>query len=235
MENITTSQQPTEQKTVAKNFVANVFSMMFLALMVSGVTAVWFANSSLINNLFNENGMSALGWIVTLAPLGLVMLMGFGFQKLSVMQLLIVFMVYSLLTGMSLSFIFLAYSASSITMTFFITAGTFGTMALLGYTTSTDLTKFGSILYMALIGIIIASLVNWFMQSEGLDYIISILGVLIFTGLTAYDVQKLKRIGAGVEYDGETKQKLIIMGALTLYLDFINLFLFLLRLFGSRD
>ena len=161
--------------------------------------------------------------------------MSFGFNKLSITSLMVVFIIYSLLTGMSLSFIFLAYSSSSIAMTFFITAGTFGTMALLGYTTSTDLTKFGSILYMALIGIIIASIINWFMNSTGLDYIISIFGVLIFTGLTAYDVQKLKRIGAGVEYDGETKQKLIIMGALTLYLDFINLFLFMLRLFGGRD
>ena len=209
---------------------------MFIALGISGITAFWFYESDAVMSLISKTGgMTGLGWVVMFAPLGLVMLMGFGFNKLSISTLMIVFILYSLLTGMSLSFIFLAYSASSITMTFFITAGTFGTMALLGYTTSTDLTKFGSILYMALIGIIIASLVNWFMQSEGLDYIISILGVLIFTGLTAYDVQKLKRIGAGVEYDGETKQKLIIMGALTLYLDFINLFLFLLRLFGSRD
>lgn len=225
-----------DSSALSKNFISNVFSLMFIALGISGITAFWFYESDAVMSLISvTGGMTGLGWVVMFAPLGLVMLMGFGFNKLSISTLMIVFILYSLLTGMSLSFIFLAYSASSITMTFFITAGTFGTMALLGYTTSTDLTKFGSILYMALIGIIIASLVNWFMQSEGLDYIISILGVLIFTGLTAYDVQKLKRIGAGVEYDGETKQKLIIMGALTLYLDFINLFLFLLRLFGSRD
>jgi len=225
-----------DSSALSKNFISNVFSLMFIALGISGVTAFWFYESDAVMSLISETGgMTGLGWIVMLAPLGLVMLMGFGFNKLSISTLMIVFILYSLLTGMSLSFIFLAYSTSSIAMTFFITSGTFGTMALLGYTTSTDLTKFGSILYMALIGIIIASLVNWFMQSEGLDYIISIIGVLIFTGLTAYDVQKLKRIGAGVEYDGETKQKLIIMGALTLYLDFINLFLFLLRLFGSRD
>lgn len=225
-----------DSSALSKNFISNVFSLMFIALGISGITAFWFYESDAVMSLISETGgMTGLGWVVMFAPLGLVMLMGFGFNKLSISTLMIVFILYSLLTGMSLSFIFLAYSASSITMTFFITAGTFGTMALLGYTTSTDLTKFGSILYMALIGIIIASLVNWFMQSEGLDYIISILGVLIFTGLTAYDVQKLKRIGAGLEYDGETKQKLIIMGALTLYLDFINLFLFLLRLFGSRD
>jgi len=220
---------------LSKNFISNVFCLMFIALGISGVTAFWFYESEAVFSLINETGVTTLGWIIMLAPLGLVMLMSFGFNKLSLTTLMVVFIIYSLLTGMSLSFIFLAYSSSSIAITFFITAGTFGTMALLGYTTSTDLTKFGSILYMALIGIIIASIVNWFMNSAGLDYIISILGVLIFTGLTAYDVQKLKRIGAGVEYDGETKQKLIIMGALTLYLDFINLFLFMLRLFGGRD
>ncbi len=224
-----------DSSALSKNFISNVFSLMFIALGISGVTAFWFFESGAVTSLISETGMTGLGWLVMLSPLGLVMLMSFGFNKLSITSLMVVFIIYSLLTGMSLSFIFLAYSSSSIAITFFITAGTFGTMALLGYTTSTDLTKFGSILYMALIGIIIASVVNWFMDSAGLDYIISIFGVLIFTGLTAYDVQKLKRIGAGVEFDGETKQKLIIMGALTLYLDFINLFLFLLRLFGSRD
>ena len=237
LENIINSKQTAkiDSSALSKNFISNVFSLMFIALGISGVTAFWFYESGAVTSLISETGMTGLGWLIMLAPLGLVMLMSFGFNKLSLTSLMVVFIIYSLLTGMSLSFIFLAYSSSSIAITFFITAGTFGTMALLGYTTSTDLTKFGSILYMALIGIIIASVVNWFMDSAGLDYIISIFGVLIFTGLTAYDVQKLKRIGAGVEYDGETKQKLIIMGALTLYLDFINLFLFLLRLFGSRD
>ena len=237
LENIINSKQTAkiDSSALSKNFISNVFSLMFIALGISGVTAFWFYESGAVTSLISETGMTGLGWLIMLAPLGLVMLMSFGFNKLSLTSLMVVFIIYSLLTGMSLSFIFLAYSSSSIAITFFITAGTFGTMALLGYTTSTDLTKFGSILYMALIGIIIASVVNWFMDSAGLDYIISIFGVLIFTGLTAYDVQKLKRIGAGVEYDGDTKQKLIIMGALTLYLDFINLFLFLLRLFGSRD
>jgi len=224
-----------DTSAISKNFISNVFSLMFIALGISGITAFWFYESGAVNSLINETGMTGLGWLIMLAPLGLVMLMSFGFNKLSITSLMVVFIIFSLLIGMSLSFIFLAYSSSSITITFFITAGTFGIMAFLGYTTSTDLTNFGSILYMALIGIIIATVVNWFMNSAGLDYIISIMGVLIFTGLTAYDVQKLKRIGAGVEYDGETKQKLIIMGALTLYLDFINLFLFMLRLFGGRD
>ena len=237
LENLLNSKETVkiDSSALSKNFISNVFSLMFIALGISGVTAFWFYESEAVFSLINETGITALGWIIMLAPLGLVLLMSFGFNKLSLSTLMVVFIIYSLLTGMSLSFIFLAYSSSSIAITFFITAGTFGTMALLGYTTSTDLTKFGSILYMALIGIIIASVINWFMNSAGLDYIISIIGVLIFTGLTAYDVQKLKRIGAGIEYDGETKQKLIIMGALTLYLDFINLFLFMLRLFGGRD
>ena len=236
MENITTSQQPIEQKALAKNFVANVFSMMFIALIVSGITAFWFASSGMVYNLYSETGgMNALGWIIMLAPLGLVMLMGFGFQKLSVLQLIGVFMAYSLLTGMSLSFIFLVYSAPSIVSTFFISAITFGIMAFAGYTTKTDLTKMGSLLIMALIGIVIASVINLFIGSGPLDYIISIVGVLVFTGLTAYDVQKIKRIGAGIEHGTASSQKLMIMGALTLYLDFINLFLMLLRLLGNRD
>ena len=118
---------------------------------------------------------------------------------------------------------------------FFITAGTFATMAFLGYTTKTDLTKLGSMLYMALIGLVIAIVVNMFMGSDSLSYIISCVGVLIFTGLTAYDTQKLKRIGAGVEFGSTTASKLAILGATSLYLDFINLFLFLLRMLGSRD
>ena len=236
MENITSSHQPAEQKTLAKNFVANVFSMMFIALIVSGITAIWFASSGMINNLFTETGgMNALGWIITLAPVGLVMLMSFGFQKLSVIQLMGLFMAYSLLTGMSLSFIFIIYSTSSIASTFFISAITFGIMAFAGYTTKTDLTKMGSLLFMALIGIVIASVINLFIGSGPLDYIISIVGVLVFTGLTAYDVQKIKRIGAGIEHGTASSQKLMIMGALTLYLDFINLFLMLLRLLGNRD
>ena len=136
--------------------------------------------------------------------------------------------------GMSMSTIFIRYSLGSIYSTFFITSGTFTVMAFLGYTTKTDLTKMGSILMMGVIGIIIAMVVNMFMQSEMMGYIISGIGVLIFTGLTAYDVQKLKRIGSGVEFGTEETSKLAIMGALNLYLDFINLFLFLLRFMGDR-
>jgi FtsH-binding integral membrane protein len=143
-------------------------------------------------------------------------------------------MAYALFTGMSLSFIFVIYTMGSIASTFLIAAGMFGAMAVVGYTTKTDLTSFGKIMMMGLIGILIASLVNFFLKSDAMSYVISTIGVLVFTGLTAYDVQKLKRIGAGIEYGNQMASKLSIMGALSLYLDFINIFLYLLRLFGSR-
>lgn len=224
-----------QSAALAKTFMANVYTYMTGALTITGLVS-WYIGTdpTLVSYLVGETGFTMLGWVVLLAPLLLVFAMGGMFQKLSSQSLLGLFVVYSVLMGASLSFIFLIYTMGSISSVFFITAGTFGVMSVLGYTTQTDLTKFGSILRMALIGIIIAMVVNFFMQSAMFDYIISILGVLIFTGLTAYDTQKLKRIGMGVEYGTEESSKLAMMGALTLYLDFINLFLFLLRLFGDR-
>lgn len=223
--------------TLAKSFVSNVMTYMAAALAISGVMAYWFGtNENLIQYLFTEAGtLSPLGWIAMLAPFGLVLLMGFGFNRLSKTALLTVFIIYSVLMGISLSFIFLAYTASSIYSTFFITAGTFGLMAFLGYTTKTDLTKMGSILYMALIGLILAMVVNWFMKSAAMEYIISGIGVILFTGLTAYDMQKIKNMGMMVDVHTENGNKLALMGALNLYLDFVNLFLFLLRFLGNRD
>ena len=209
---------------------------MFAALIISGISAVWFATESMKSYIINyEGGLTTLGWISMIAPIGLVLLIGFGFQKYSAKFLLGVFLIYSTLTGISLSTIFSVYTTSSIASTFFISALTFGVMALTGYTTKTDLTKLGSLLFMGLIGIIIASVVNFFIGSSLMHYIISIIGVLVFTGLTAYDVQKIKNIGSQVQEGSESGQKLMIMGALTLYLDFINLFLMMLRLFGNRD
>jgi len=217
-------------------FLANVFTYMGGALAITGLLAYWFGNTpSLMAYLINPTGgASTLGYVMMFAPLAFVLVMSFAFSKLSSFSLLVLFVVYSAVMGLSMSFIFLAYTASSIASTFFITAATFGVMAVLGYTTKQDLTKFGSILFMALIGIIIASVVNMFLGNGMLDIIISCVGVLVFTGLTAYDVQKLKRIGAGVEYGTESANKLAIMGALNLYLDFVNLFMMLLRLFGNR-
>ena len=221
---------------IAKTFMSNVFSWMSLALVVSGVFAYMFGTSTdLMSYIYSETGgMNMFGYLALFGPFILVMVMGMRFYKLSYGSMVIMFGVFSALMGISLSSIFIIYQMASIAKVFFITAATFGSMALVGYTTKTDLTKFGSLLYMALIGIIIASVVNWFMGSAALDFGISILGVLIFTGLTAYDVQKLKRIAQGIEYQDATTNKLVIMGALSLYLDFINLFLFLLRLFGNR-
>lgn len=225
-----------QETAVVSTFMANTFLWMFLGLAITGLMAYWFSSSTeLFGILYNENGaMSVVGWVVLLAPLGFVLLMSAGFHKLSANTLTLLFIVFAVLMGMSLSSIFLMYTSASIAKTFFIAAGMFGVMAVVGYTTKTDLTKFGSLMMMGLFGLIIAMVVNWFMNSAALDYIISIIGVLIFTGLTAYDVQNLKRIGAGEQYDYESTRKLVIIGALKLYLDFINLFLFLLRLFGNR-
>ena len=226
-----------ESATIAKTFIANVFAWMFLALAVTAATSYFFASDpALIGSLINpvSGGMSVWGWVVFLAPFGLVLLMSARYHRLSFGVLSLLFMVFSVLLGMSLSFILLVYTSSSIALTFVVTSGMFGLMAVVGYTTKTDLTKFGSLMIMGLFGIIIASIANFFMKSSSLEYIISFIGVLVFTGLTAYDVQKLKRIGNGVQYGNETTKKLVILGALNLYLDFINLFLFLLRFLGNR-
>lgn len=225
-----------QSNALSKTFLSSVFSWMGIALAVTAIVAYVFGtNEEYISMLRTEtNRLTIFGYVVMFAPLLFVIAMGAGFQKFSPTTLVALFMIYAALTGMSLSFIFFSYDSDSIAKTFGVTAGTFGVMAFLGYTTKTDLTKFGGIMIMGLIGIIIASIVNFFLHSGTMDYIISILGVLIFTGLTAYDVQKLKRIGEGVEFGAEETRKLSIMGALTLYLDFINLFLFLLRFLGNR-
>ena len=220
---------------VARSFMTGVFSWMAVALAISAFTAFLFASSpSLMGMLVGANGMTILGWIVMLAPIGFVLLMSVKFNTMSASTLAVLFGVYAVLMGASLSFIFLIYTLGSIATTFFIATGMFGLMAVVGYTTKTDLTKFGSLMMMGLIGIVIASLVNMFLGSSTMDYVISIIGVLVFTGLTAFDVQKLKNIGADGQLGGDMAKKVTIMGALTLYLDFINLFLFLLRFFGSK-
>lgn len=224
------------QQPVAKTFIASVFSWMGIALLISSVTAYVFGtDESYMSYLAKpEGGLTGLGYVVMFAPLGMVLLMGFGFNRLSSTSLTATFLIYSLIMGLSLSFIFVTYTSSSIYSVFFASAVMFGIMALVGYTTKTDLTKLGSLLFMALIGIIVAALINLILKSNGLSYVISFIAVIVFTGLTAYDVQKLKNIGSSVEYGTEATTKLSVLGALTLYLDFINLFLALLRLFGNR-
>lgn len=231
------AQSQEQTASMSKTFMASVFSWMFAALAITSVVAYYFGNSmELISMLINPEvgGLTMLGYIVMFAPLAFVLVMSFGFNRISYPVLLFLFLVYSAVMGMSLSFIFLAYTSGSIFSTFIAASAMFGVMAAVGYTTQTDLTKFGSIMMMGLVGIIIASLINMFMHSGTMDYIISFIGVLVFTGLTAYDVQKLKNIGAGVEFGTAATSKLVIMGALNLYMDFINLFIMLLRLFGDR-
>jgi uncharacterized protein len=228
-----------QTKPLAKTFMANVFLWMFAALGISAFFAYLFASTpSLLGLLISaKGGLSMLGWITMFAPLGFVMLISFRFHKLSAAAVTALFVVYAAITGISLSFILLIYTSSSVIGCFAAASGMFGIMAVMGYTTDKDLTGFGRLLQMGLIGIVIAMLINYFIGSERMDYIISIIGVMVFTGLTAYDVQTLKRIGMGLEYEGTTAdntRKLAVMGALRLYLDFINLFLMLLRLFGGR-
>ncbi|MCR8559656.1 Bax inhibitor-1/YccA family protein [Mucilaginibacter sp. BJC16-A38] len=221
----------------SRKFLANVFMWMFVALGVSALCAYIFANdTSLMRMMVNEETrqLSGFAYLVMFAPLAFVLLMRFGLNRISYPVLALLFVAYAAVTGISLSFILLAFTASSVLGVFLTSSVVFGVMAIAGYTTKQDLTKFGSILIMFLIGIVVASLVNMFLHSSGLDMLISYIGVAVFVGLTAYDVQKLKQIGAGLTYGDATASKMALMGGLTLYLDFINLFLFLLRLFGRR-
>ena len=209
-----------------------VFVWMALALVITGVTAYGVATtpSLLIAIVTNK----ALFWGLIIAELALVFADSGAINRLSLATATLLFVLYSVVNGATLSVIFLAYSMPAIIQTFFITAGTFGVMALVGYTTKTDLTSLGKLLFMALIGLVIATVVNMFVSSTGFDYILSYVGVLIFVGLTAYDTQKIKQMCMQAPDAGEHMQKLALLGALSLYLDFINLFLYLLRIFGNN-
>ena len=229
-------EKKTQAVPVSQTFLASVFGWMFLGLAITAVTA-WLTASTpaLLGAMYGpKGGMTLLGWIVLLAPLGFVVLMSARINRMAASTMAMLFVLFSVLMGMSLSSILLIYTGASIAETFIIASGMFGTMAIVGYTTKTDLTRFGNIMIMGVIGLFIAMLVNMFLHSSGLSYIFSFIGVLLFTGLTAYDVQKLKRIGAGMVQGVENTRKMTIMGALSLYLDFINLFLFLLRFFGDQ-
>lgn len=236
------SHQGTTTGVVAKKFMANVFAWMFLALGISAFFAFTFShNQAILNMLYVETprgvSMSGLGMIISFAPFIFVLTMSLAFTRLSASLLTLFFVLYAATMGMSLSVLLLVYTAGSVIGCFAAASAMFGVMAVMGYVTDKDLTSFGRILMMGLIGIIISGFINMFLRSPAFDYLISIVGVAVFTGLTAYDVQKLKRIGAGLEYEGTSPndtKKLAVMGALSLYLDFINLFIMLLRLFGNR-
>jgi uncharacterized protein len=224
-----------------RGYMIRVYNYMTAGVALTGLVA-WFTYSAAVVDTgaglqITEFGhaifASPLMWLFVLAPLGLVMLLSLGINRLSAGTALTVFFVYAALVGLSLASIFLVYTHASITRVFFISAATFGATNLYGYTTQRDLTSVGSFMLMGLIGLIIASVVNIFLHSTGLDWAISVIGVIVFVGLTAYDTQRIKEM-YDVNDDGTISGRKAVMGALRLYLDFINLFLMLLRIFGNR-
>jgi len=228
-----------------RSYMLRVYNWMTSGLLLTGIVAYAVAHTSLINLFYpmvqTANGLhrtqGPLSFVAMLAPLAFVLVLSFGVNRLSKTAVQGIFWAFCAAMGASLTSIFLAYSGESIVRTFFITAGTFGAMSLWGYSTKRDLTGMGSFLMMGLFGIILASLVNMFVGSSGLQFIISIVGVLVFTGLTAYDTQRIKTSYAQLAYSGGTDEagKRSVYDALSLYLNFINLFMLLLQLTGNRS
>ncbi|CAK0752929.1 Bax inhibitor-1/YccA family protein [Azospirillaceae bacterium] len=214
-----------------RQHMLRVYNYMMAGLVVTGLVAGFVASDrSLMIALFG----SPVKWLVMLAPFAFVLALSFGIQKMSYKTAQMVFWAYSATMGLSLSVVFLAFTGASVARVFFITAGTFAAMSLWGYTTRRNLTNFGGFLMMGLFGVVIAGFVNMFMQSTGMQFAISVISVLVFTGLTAYDTQSIKEMYSE-SYDHESAGKLALMGALTLYLDFINLFMSMLRLLGDQN
>ena len=218
--------------SLVSNVMKRVYLTMTLGLLVTAFTSLFCAGSDSVINFFASNGWAM--WVLIFAELGIVFGVSAGINKLSTPAAMALFLLFAVINGLMLFPIFWAYTGESIAKTFFITAGTFGAMSVYGYCTNKDLSRWGSILIMCLFGLIIASLVNIFVHSDTMGWIISIAGVLIFVGLTAWDTQQIKTMA--LTAPGEAVGRLAVLGALTLYLDFINMFLYLLRFFGdSRD
>ncbi len=212
-----------------RDYMLRIYNYMASALALTGIVAYVFANSG----MYLSVARTPLIWLIMLAPFGLVMLLSFGINRLSAAATQAIFWAYAALMGLSLASVFLVFTGASVARVFFITAGTFAAMSLYGYTTRRDLSQLGSFLFMGLIGIVIASLVNLFIGSTALQFAISVIGVVVFTGLTAWDTQQIKEMyyeGDG----GEIASKKAVMGALRLYLDFVNLFMMLIQLLGVR-
>ncbi len=211
-----------------------VYNKMMVGLFISGAIAYIAANSIAMRQMLFGNGITI--WVLFFIELGLVFAISGAVKSMTSSTAYMLFIAFSAINGLTLSSIFLMYTASSISATFFITGLTFGATSYYGYVTKTDLTSWGKYLFMGLIGIIIASVVNMFLHSSGINWMISYLGVVIFVGLSAYDTQKIRRMGESMNVgeDDEQLKRLSVIGALTLYLDFINLFLMLLRFFGNR-
>lgn len=239
MEQLTAYKQRTGVRV--NEFVRSVYNWMVMGLALTGLVAWYVSGNDAIRGLIinvETGGVTPLFWVIAIAELGLVFSISGLVNRMSGTTATALFIMYSILNGVTLSFIFLAYTSASITSTFFICALTFLACSIYGWTTKKDLTSIGSFMFMGLIGIIIASVVNIFLRSPALYYAISYIGVVIFVGLTAYDTQKIKDMAMTqpADIDGDVARKGAILGALSLYLDFINLFLMLLRIFGgSRD
>lgn len=216
---------------VGTNFMYRVYGWMAAGLTLTAATAYWVSTTAFATKLIANSG---LFFILMLVQLGLVIGLSFFIDRMSYSIAALAFTAYSLLTGVTLSSLFLIYTQASLVSTFIIAAGMFAAMALYGYITKTDLTSMGSILLMALIGLIIGFLVNLFLQSPAFNTALSAIGVLLFAGLTAYDVQRIKQMSYNLLNQGDLAQRVSIVGALSLYLDFLNLFLSLLRFTGSR-
>ncbi len=205
---------------------------MAMALAITGMTAYVVATSDTLLQLIFGNRL--MFWGLLIGELAMVIALTMAINRLSLTTATVMFFIYSVINGATMAVIFLAYTQESITSVFFITAGTFAAMSVWGYVTDTDLTTMGKLCYMTLIGLIIATIVNMFLQNGTMSYVISYIGVIIFVGLTAYDTQKIKMMLMEAEKDSEDWQKVALLGALSLYLDFVNLFLYLLRIFGKR-
>ncbi len=231
--------QNVSAEVMSRTFMAKVFTWMFIGLGITGLVSYFFAATpSLLDAIYittdNVIRMTTLGWVVRLSPFVIILIMGLGMNRLSYPVIAASFIIFSALLGISLSSIFVLYTGGSIASIFFVTSAMFGVMAIMGYTTHSDLTKLGPILMMGLFGIIIASIVNAFIGSTSMYYMLNFLLVAVFTGFIAYDVQKIKSIGAQINEDGSTTGKLAVWAAMSIYLDFVNLFLALLRIFGGR-
>ncbi|MFI5157251.1 MAG: Bax inhibitor-1 family protein [Sphingobacteriales bacterium] len=231
-----------DSETASRKYLAKVFAWMFVALGISAFFALeFYSNSALTSAILvpatdgtGYVGFTGLGYICVFAPLAFSLVMSFGFNRISYPVMVFLLLAYSATIGISLSVLGFEYTAGSIFGVFLSAAVVFGVMAITGYTTSMDLSKFGSIIYMIFIGAFVASLVNFFIGSAQLDYIISFIFIAVMVGLTAYYMQMLKRIGAGIEYGNEQSKKLVIIGAFILYTTFINLFISMMRIFGRR-
>lgn len=222
---------------ISTEFLKSVYGYMFSALAISGIVAYYAGTPEFFKEWFlsETGGISGLFYVVAFAPMVLGFVIQGAYNRLSLASLMVLFVLYSALMGLSFSTIFLVYSQATIATTFFISAGAFGGMALLGYTTKTDLTKFGSLMYMLFIGIFIATIVNMFMNSSMLDFIIGVIGVFVFTGLTAYFMQQFKQISQDSNLSGIERSKLTLVGGLIFYILFVNIFLSLLRILGNRE